>query len=333
MTAMTITLPSELTEPLSWIGLEWPEADEDQLHADGRAWIDHGTRMRAHADQATAAARDVWLNNEGATVEAFERWWNSPDGPGHHLTEAATAAELIGGALIAMAGVTIGLKTAFIAQLTALAIEVGQAVATATVTAGATLAEIPVWIGLTRVAVRKLIHEAMALIEREIAAMLRKAAKMLERAGAKKLATTTMNGSRQTAFKGLMHEVENANVRSPFNGANFYSGKQPDDEKMRVFAEKQVDGVTSVTLEMTPGGRRFDDMQLFGDKSPVNDDQAMDIWKRLSERYAQDASGEATAWTHKAWSGSVWYTREKPALQVNPNITKINEIDPFAAPH
>ncbi|GAA2878352.1 hypothetical protein Acy02nite_15780 [Actinoplanes cyaneus] len=326
---MTITLPSELTEPLSWIGLEWPEADEDQLQADGRAWIDHGTRMRAHADQATAAAREVWLNNEGATVEAFERWWNGEDGPGRHLADAATAAEIIGGALIAMAGVTIGLKTAFIAQLTALAFEVGQAIATATVTAGATLAEIPVWIGLTRVAIRKLIHEAMALIEREIAAMLRKAARMLEKAGAQKLAKTTMNGSRKTAFKGLMHDVENANVRSPFNGANFYSGRQPNDAGMREYAEKQVDGVRSLTLEMTPGGRRFDDMRLFEDGSPVGNDQAMDIWRRLSERYAQDASGEATAWTHNALPGSVWNTREKPALQLNPNITRIHEVDPF----
>ncbi|MFI1990717.1 hypothetical protein [Actinoplanes sp. NPDC020271] len=326
---MTITLPHELTEPLGWIGLEWPEADEDQLQADGRAWIDHGTRMRAHADQATATARDVWLNNEGATVEAFERWWNGEDGPGRHLTEAATAAEIIGGALIAMAGVTIGLKTAFIAQLTALAFEVGQAVATATVTAGATLAEIPVWIGLTRVAVRKLIHEAMALIEREIAALLRKAAKMLEKAGARKVAEKTMNGSRKTAFKGLMHEVENADVWSPRHGANFYSGVQPNDEKMRAYAEKQVDGVRSLTLEMTSGGRRFDDMRLFEKGSPINNDQALEVWKRLSERYAQTASGEATAWTHKAWSGSVWYTKEKPALQWNPNVTTIKEVDPF----
>ena len=29
---MTITLPHELTEPLSWIGFVWPEADEDKLY-------------------------------------------------------------------------------------------------------------------------------------------------------------------------------------------------------------------------------------------------------------------------------------------------------------
>ncbi|GIF12968.1 hypothetical protein [Actinoplanes teichomyceticus] len=326
---MTITLPAELAEPLSWIGLEWPEADEDRLQADGQVWIDHATRLRAHAERSTATARRVWLDNEGATVEAFERWWNGADGPGRHLQEAATAAELVGGALIAMAGVTIGLKAALIAQLTALAVEVGQAIATATVTAGATLAEIPVWIALARTACRKLIHEAMALIEREIAAMLRRAATMLERAGARRFAETTVRGSQRTAFKGLMHEVETADVRSPVDGATFYSGRQPDDEKMRTYAEKQVDGVASVTLEMTPGGRRFDDMRLFEAGSPVSRVQANGVWERLSERYAQAASGEATAWTHNPWSESVWSRKERPALQVNPNVTKITEIDPF----
>ncbi|GAA2674517.1 WXG100-like domain-containing protein [Actinoplanes palleronii] len=327
---MTITLPAELTDALSWIGLEWPEADEDRLQADGQVWIDHGTRLRAHAVRSTATARQVWLDNEGASIEAFEQWWNGADGPGRHLQEAATAAELIGGALIAMAGVTLGLKVAFIAQLGALAFEVGQAIATAPVTAGATLAEIPVWVGLTRTACRKLLHEAMALIEREIAVLLRNAAKLMEKAGAKQLAEKTVSGSERTAFKGLMHEVENADVRSPLNGAHFYSGRQPNDEKMRTFAEKQADGFGAVTLEMTPGGRRFDDKRLFEGGSPVSQEQAVDVWRRLSQRYAQDASGEATAWTHQAWSGSLWNTAEKPALLTNPGITKLNEIDPFS---
>jgi hypothetical protein len=328
---MTITLPSELTEPLSWIGLEWPEADEDQLQADGQVWIDHGTRLRLHAERSTETARKVWMDNEGASIEAFERWWNDADGPGRHLQEAATAAEIIGGALIAMAGVTIGLKVAFIAQLSALAFEVGQAMATATVTAGATLAEIPIWIGITRTACRKLIHEAMALIEREIATLLRKAAKMLEKAGAKKLAEKTISGSERTAFKGLMHEVENANLRSPVNGANFYSGKQPNGERMGEYAEKQIDGITSVTIEGTPGGRRFDDMHLYdGFNSPVNTDQANRIWDRLSERYAQSAKGQATAWIHDVKSSSAWSRVEKGTLEKNPNVTNVNIIDPFS---
>jgi hypothetical protein len=84
-----------------------------------------------------------------------------------------------------VAGVTIALKTAFIAQLVALAVEVGQAIATATVSSGAALAEIPGWIALTRLACRKLIQQAMSMVEREIASVLRKAAALLEKAGTK----------------------------------------------------------------------------------------------------------------------------------------------------
>jgi hypothetical protein len=325
---MTITLPHELTEPLSWVGLLWPEADEDKLYEDGRAWIDYGSKLRAQAEQANTAARQVWSDNYGDSIDAFEQWWTG-EGPGHHLDKAATAVELIGAALIAMAGVTIALKTAFIAQLVALAVEVGQAIATATVSFGATLAEIPGWIALTRLACRKLIQKALSMIEREIANLFRKAATLLEKAERRDLAVAVTTRSQSIATHGLMREVELADVRSPVNGANFYSGTQPNKLEMRAYAESQVDGVSTVTLEQTPGGKYFDDKLLFVKGSPVNPDQAGEIWARLSQRYAQNASGEATAWTHNSWSGSVWNTVERDALQQNPNVTKITVNDPF----
>jgi hypothetical protein len=324
---VTITLPHELTEPLSWVGLLWPEADEDKLYEDGQAWIDYGAKLRVQAEQANTAARQVWQNNYGDSIDAFQQWWNG-EGPGHHLDKAAVAVELIGAALIAMAGVTIALKTAFIAQLVALAFEVGQAIATATVSFGATLAEIPGWIALTRIACRKLIQKALAMVEREIANLLRKAAALLEKAGAPKLSAKALTGSENTAFRGLMREADMADVRSPIDGANFYSGKMPDKTPMREVAEGNVDGVSKVTLEQTAGGRRFDDMQLFEDPSPIRRDQALEIWKTLSRRYAEDASGEATAWTHDSWSGSIWNTVERKALEANPAVTKITIIDP-----
>ena len=324
---MTITLPHELTEPLSWIGLTWPEADEDKLYEDGRAWIDYGSKLRAQAEQANTAARQVWMDNYGDSIEAFEKWWNA-EGPGQHLGKAATAVELIGAALIAFAGVTIALKTAFIAQLVALAIEVGQAIATAFATAGATLAEIPGWIALTRIACRKLIQKAIAAVEREIAKLLRKAAALLEKAGRRDLAAQVMTRSESTAFKGLMREVEIADVRSPVNGANFYSGRAADGTRMREIAERNVDGVNSVTLEQTPGGHTFDGKGLYEPNSPITKTQADQVWGRLSERYAQTAEGETTAYAHDPWSGSVWLTKERPALETNPKVTDIKVIDP-----
>ena len=329
---MTIELPAELTEPLEWIGFTWPEADEDRLYADGRAWIEHGTRLRRHAAEADAAARRVWLENEGASVEAFEQWWNGDDGPGRHLDDAATAVELIGAGLIAMAAVTVATKTAYLAQLGLLAFQVGQAIVTATATAGATLIEIPIFIAASRAACRQILHRALQQVEGEIAQMFKQAADLLCTAGTKNAAQHAGQLARHfgqnSEFHRLMREVEKADIRSPADGANFYSGKTDDDVPMRVFAEKHADGVTRVTLEQTPGGARFDDMLLFDDGSPIRREQAEDVWGRLSRRYADGAQGEVTAWAHDPRVNSIWNTVERPALERNPAVTKIVVVDP-----
>ncbi|GGN74389.1 hypothetical protein GCM10010112_44480 [Actinoplanes lobatus] len=331
---MTIELPPELTEPLEWLGLSWPEADEDRLYADGMAWIQHGTRLRQHAADADAAARRVWLENEGATVEAFEQWWNGDDGPGRHLADAATAVELIGAGLIAMSGVTVALKTAYLAQLTLLAFQVGQAIATAAVSAGATLAEIPLFVAASRIACRQLVHKALQVVEGEIAHSFAQAAELLRTAGTKAAAQhagqLAKHFGQNSEFHRLMREVERVDVHSPLDGANFYSGKDSAGTPMRVYAEKHTDGVTSVTLEQTPGGARFDDMLLFETGSPIRTDHAKDVWSRLSERYAEDAQGEVTAWSHNARAEGIWNTVERPALERNPAVTKIGVIDPDA---
>ncbi|MEU4691747.1 hypothetical protein [Actinoplanes sp. NPDC023714] len=327
---MTIELPLELTEPLGWVGLTWPQADEDRLHADGLAWIEHGTRLRQHLAEADAAARRVWMENEGASVEAFEQWWNGPEGPGRRLTDAAVAVELIGAGLIAMAGVTVALKTAYIAQLTLLSFQVGQAVATAFVTAGATLAEVPVFVAATRVACRELIHRSLQVVEGEIAQMFTRAADLLRFSSS--FSGDALHLARHfgqnSEFHRLMREVERADIRSPVNGATFYSGRAGDGTPMRVFAEKYTDGVTSVTLEKTPGGAAFDDLRLFEDGSPVRQTQARDIWSRLSERYASSAVGDVTAWAHNPRADGIWNAVERRALFENPATTRLTTIDP-----
>jgi hypothetical protein len=140
-----LQLPSALTEPLSWIGLTWPEADEEQLLQAGQEWISCATDLRRTAEQANRAAAAVWQRGEGPAVEAFRVWWSRTDGPQRRLDEDAVASEIIGAALIAfaIAIATLAMKVAFIVQLTILAIEVAQAIATAFVTFGATTAGLP----------------------------------------------------------------------------------------------------------------------------------------------------------------------------------------------
>jgi hypothetical protein len=332
---VSLQLPGELTEPLGWIGLVWPQADEDKLREDGQTWISHGAKLRGQAQHATDVARRVWTQNTGESIEALEAWWNAAKGPGRNLENAALAAELIGAGLIIMAGITLALKIAFIVQLTILLVEVGQAIATAFVSFGATTAEIPGFIAATRLICRELISKLIQAIETQIARLFEQAAKLLEKVGVKTLAKDAGNLSmklgQDAAFRGLMRDVEHADVRSPVDGARFYSGRQPDGTAMRGYAETQTDGVTSVTLEQTPGGGRFDNMNLYNDGSPITQQQADKIWGRLSERYAQNAEGDVIAYTHNPRPGSIWNTVERPALVENPNVgdSRIKVVDPF----
>ena len=78
---MGLELPAELTEPLSWIGMDWPQADEELLFAAGQQWLSFGMTLQAAAERANGAAEAVGRYNTGDTVDAFEAWWQREDGP------------------------------------------------------------------------------------------------------------------------------------------------------------------------------------------------------------------------------------------------------------
>ncbi|WP_375487947.1 hypothetical protein [uncultured Jatrophihabitans sp.] len=337
---MGIELPGELTEPLGWIGLIWPQADEDKLFEAGRTWLSYGSSLRGQAQAADSTAQSVWSVHEGDAVNAFRDWWNHQDGPGPNLPDNATAAELIGAGLIVMAGITLALKILFIAQLIILAIEVAQAIATAFATFGATTAEVPGFVAATRVICREALNKVISMVESEIARLFEQAAKLFEKVGAKTLAKDTARIGEKVAtrsaqtreFAGLISKAERADVRSPKDGAVFWSGRDADKVSMRNYAERSTDnGVTSTTLEQTPGGKYFDDLDLYGENSGlVSDSQRGKIWGRLSQRYGENASGDVTAYVHDARPDGFWKTEEVPALRGNRDVTGITERDPVA---
>jgi len=182
---MGLQLPSALTEPLGWIGLTWPEADEELLFQAGQQWITFGARLRSIAQPADKAATDVWTGNEGQAVDAFHDWWTRTDGPQPRLIEDAVAAEVIGCALITFAGMVLALKIAFIVQLTILVVEVAQAIATAVASFGATTAEVPGFIAATRVICRRLLKEVVTHVQTVIKDILERAKGLLKRVESK----------------------------------------------------------------------------------------------------------------------------------------------------
>ncbi len=70
---------------------------------------------------------------------------------------------------------------------------------------------------------------------------------------------------------------------------------------------------------MTKGGKYLDDIQLFAEDSILTKEQATDVWKGLSERYAQGSSGNVYGFVEGAHVGSIFNTVEYPTL----NVTQI----------
>ena len=134
----------------------------------------------------------------------------------------------------------------------------------------------------------------------------------------KGVSETRVFSSNDEAYNYYMELAENLDVSTEKNTAIFYSGPG-NRELAEAFAK--INGKT--TLEMTNGGKYLDELQLFADKSILTKEQAADVWKKLSERYAKGSSGNVYGFVEGSWEGSIFNTVEYPALKSNPNIENI----------
>ena len=87
--------------------------------------------------------------------------WRGEEGPARRVEDGAEAAELIAAALLVMAVITLTQKVITIVQLTILVVQVALAMAAAAPTLGGSLAEIPIAIGVARIAIRRIIKEVV----------------------------------------------------------------------------------------------------------------------------------------------------------------------------
>jgi hypothetical protein len=158
---MGIRLPGGLERLLNDLGYQWPEVDEDKLLELGHTWSNFSGTVSQHAQQAHTHAQQVWAGNAGDSVDAFEQKWNAGQQPHanmHGVQQAATGA---GVGMMAAAGIVLGLKVNTIVQLTMLAAEIIEAIATAPETFGASLLEIPVFKEVTGMIINGIINEGI----------------------------------------------------------------------------------------------------------------------------------------------------------------------------
>lgn len=161
---MGMQLPGELIGLLGMLGYTWPEADETKLFELGNTWTEFAGRLNGFTGTADAAAQRVWTENRGEEFEAFRAAWTGEDSAVENLRTAANSCLATGIGLFIAAAVVLALKINVIVQLILLAIQIAQAIATAPVTFGASLAEIPIFKEIAGFVIDMLIDQAIGAL-------------------------------------------------------------------------------------------------------------------------------------------------------------------------
>ncbi|KAB2347846.1 WXG100-like domain-containing protein [Actinomadura rudentiformis] len=161
---MGLQLPGELIGLLGMLGYTWPEADESKLFELGSTWMSFGGTVQGVVGDADAAAQQVWSGNKGEDIDAFKNAWAAEDSPAQMLRTSATSSMIVGGVFFLCAGIVLILKINVIIQLIMLAIQIAQAIATAAVTFGASLLEIPIFKEIAGMIIDMLIDQAIGAL-------------------------------------------------------------------------------------------------------------------------------------------------------------------------
>ena len=160
---MGMQLPSELTTALGFIGVDWPTSDEEKIFGMGGSWLGFAGQLKTVAGDATQAVEKVSNGHRGPTVESFKKLWDEYGGT-RNLDIASAAGTGFSVGLFVYAAVVLVLKINAMIQLVILTIQIAQAIATAAVTFGASLLEIPVFRQITKSIVENLLWMAIGEI-------------------------------------------------------------------------------------------------------------------------------------------------------------------------
>lgn len=117
-----------------------------------------------------------------------------------------------------------------------------------------------------------------------------------------------------SAFDGLMGQVRAADFSTPRNGAVFWTGYSQGNQAA---AMSWAEANGKFTIEMTPGGKWLNSLNLYGPNSTVSATEANALWNTASERFASGASGNINAFTRGTTfnPNSAFYNTELPILQ------------------
>ena len=299
---MGIELPGWLTEPLSWITLEWPQADETKLFEAAQVWMNFGMAAIPVGTTSTSAAETVWTTNEGPQVDAFKNWWNDEDGPTQRLSEDAAAAMIIGAALMIFAAITLAMKIAWIAALIALAVQVAMAIAASFATFGAASASIPGFIAVCRQVCMKLLRRVIDdVIKKSIKELLEKARKLLKKLNIRR------RGNGKGPDSGIPGPLRRTDLLRPTRLKDRYRGEADPNNPHRPFYPSTVRYMDDATREQHRLFVRDGKLYNAKDGTPFDTSQATTAHTAGGGRamYVMDRNGNLYARNHQ--EVGVWH--------------------------
>jgi hypothetical protein len=123
----------------------------------------------------------------------------------------------------------------------------------------------------------------------------------------------------------VISHVQQLGIKTAPDEMLLWSGLGPGSEGI-VRSQQYARQFGGRTLEMTPGGKWLDSMDLFGVSSPFTRDEAIQIWGAVSRSFAEQASGQVRALQGQVRPNSVFREIELPALQANPRVIGIDLV-------
>ncbi|MDC0765485.1 RHS repeat-associated core domain-containing protein [Streptomyces sp. HD] len=177
---MGYVLPSWLDEILDFIGINWPNVDEDDYREMADAMRELADAFDDHAGEAVGAVNRLLSSSEGWAVDALQEHWDKVKSS--HLEQLPEVARLFADAMDVVADVIYGMKIKAEVELGAMAASVGISIGLAFVTGGLSALIGAAEITAMREVVRRLIKEAadqivdqvMAMVTEPVAAKLEK---------------------------------------------------------------------------------------------------------------------------------------------------------------
>ncbi|MEU7640511.1 WXG100 family type VII secretion target [Streptomyces sp. NPDC039016] len=117
---MALELPDAMVSLLDFIGVQWPNVNEDKVREFGGHVRDFANNIQQSHQDATSSVEQLSAVYQGASYDALMAKWGQMSSS--HMNELVTGCHTVATALDVAAGVIVGMKAAAIAELVVLAV-------------------------------------------------------------------------------------------------------------------------------------------------------------------------------------------------------------------